>query len=193
MKTILQCLALAVILCSAASCQKVISVKLNNSAPQYVIQGKVTDNAGPYTVTISRTKDFSGNNTFDSVSGASVVIMDSTSGVIDTLRATEAGVYQTQKITGVRGHTYHLTVAVAGQTFTASSAMPAVAVAIDTLYAGRSAIGSDIFMTPVFTDPIGAGNYLPHTANDTRYRRKRLVRAQRRCHRWPDVHLPTVL
>jgi len=46
------------------SCQKVIDVNLNDSDPHYIIEGNVTDQAGPYTVRISRSINFSDLNTF---------------------------------------------------------------------------------------------------------------------------------
>lgn len=142
------------------SCQKVVDVKLNSSAQQYVIEGEITDAAGPYTVTISRTRDFTENNNFEKISGASVIIKDVTANTTDTLRETTAGTYRTVITNGVPGHTYQLSVVVNGKTFTASSVMPMQAVSIDTLYAERSSFGSDdIFMVPVYTDPVGFGNY----------------------------------
>jgi hypothetical protein len=142
------------------SCQKVIDVKLNSSAQQYVIEGEITDAAGPYTVTISRTRDFTENNDFEKIGGASVIIKDVTANTTDTLRQASAGTYQTSITNGVPGHTYQLSVVVNGKSFTASSAMPTRAVTIDSLYAAKSTFGSDdIFMVPVYTDPVGMGNY----------------------------------
>jgi hypothetical protein len=142
------------------SCQKVIEVKLNSAAPQYVIQGEITDSPGPYFVTISRTKDFSADNNFDEVSGALVIITDSTANISDTLKEVITGTYQTSHIQGAYGHTYKLNVTINGQSFYAVSVMPAQAVNIDVLYAGPSLRGqNEIFMTVVFQDPPGKGNY----------------------------------
>lgn len=150
---------LILVLLIVTSCQKVIDVKLNNEAPQYVIQGEITDGPGPYFVTISRTKNFSANNTFDKVSGAQVMISDNTANVTETLNETSPGFYQTSLIGGVPGHTYHLSVVINGQTFSATSTMPAQTVNIDTLYAAKSFTGNEIFATVVFKDPPGKGNY----------------------------------
>ena len=161
MKTIYQVAAMALFIVTITSCQKVIDVSLNNAEQKYVIEGSVTDGPGPYTVTLSRTKAFTENNTFERISGAQVTITDVTAGNTDTLHDGGTGNYQTGTLAGVRGHAYLLSVVINGQTFTAASTMPAVAVAVDTLYASRPDFGdpNSAFMTPVFTDPVGTGNY----------------------------------
>src|ERR1700743_1659850 len=96
-------------------CKKVIQVNLNNAAPQIVIQGDINNGPGPYQVLISRTVNFSAANIFPPVSGASVVITDSTSGQIELLQEADSGVYFTHSISGVPGHTYNLQVIVDGK------------------------------------------------------------------------------
>src|SRR5947209_10254013 len=142
------------------SCQKVIDVKLNNAAPQYVIQGTITDGPPPYYVTISRTTDFSADNNFDQVSGAQVRVLDSSSAQSETLTEVSHGRYQSSVVSGVYNHTYRLSVVINGQSFLATSVMPAQAVSIDSLYASTSLRGgSNVFMTAVFRDPPGKGNF----------------------------------
>jgi hypothetical protein len=159
MRTICKILLPALVL-TGVSCQKVINVKIKSAVQQYVIEGEITDGPGPYMVKISRTRDFTENNNFDQVSGARVTVRDIEAGTTDTLRETTSGTYHTSKVKGIPGHNYVLGVLVNGQAFTASSVMPVQAIAIDTLYAGRSTFGGeDVFMTAVFTDPPGKGNY----------------------------------
>lgn len=142
------------------SCQKVIPVKLNPAAQQYVIEAEVNDGPGPYAVSISRTKDFTENNSFEQISGARVIITDVDAKRADTLKEATPGSYRTSVITGVPGRTYTLSVLVNGQTFSASSTMPLQPVTIDSLYAAHSLFGGDdIYMVPVFRDPAGTGNY----------------------------------
>ena len=160
MKTIYRIFALGIIISGAASCQKVINVKLNSADQKYVIEGEVNDGPGPYSVVVSRTKAFTENNSFDQVGGAEVIITDKTAGISDTLDETAPGLYQTSILAGVPGHTYVLSVRSGGQTFTATSAMPAQVVSIDTLYTRPSDFGGDnIFMIAQYRDPVGAGNY----------------------------------
>src|ERR1700744_340542 len=59
------------------SCQKVIDLKLDNAAPQIVIEGNVVNvRGGTQTVVISRSVPFTNTNTFPPVSGATVTIND---------------------------------------------------------------------------------------------------------------------
>ena len=151
---------LLLIVIGFSSCQKVINVKLNDSAQQYVIEGEVTNAAGPYTVTLSRSRNFTENNDFDQITGATVLITDVTASITDTLRASGAGTYITSKLQGVPGHSYRLNVVIGTQRFEAMSEMPAQIVKIDSLYASRSTFGGeDVYMSPVYTDPVGKGNY----------------------------------
>lgn len=160
MNTLYRALAAAVLVTGAASCQKVINVKLNSAAQQYVIAAEVNDGPGPYTVTVSRTKDFTEDNNFAQVGVAQVIITDETAGITDTLTEAAAGAYRTSKIAGVPGHTYRLSVQVGGQAFSAVSAMPEQAVPIDSVYIRKSDFGGDdIFMIAQYRDPTGTGNY----------------------------------
>jgi hypothetical protein len=160
MNRIYRLFAFAIVITGSASCQKVIDVKLNSAAQRYVIEGEVNDGPGPYTVTISRTRDFAENNNFEQIGGGLVVITDVTANISDTLRESNPGTYRTSRLAGVLGHSYRLSVLVGGQSFTANSVMPAKAVDIDSLYIRPSALGGDnIFMVAQYLDPVGTGNY----------------------------------
>src|ERR1044072_2933525 len=97
-----------------SSCTKVINVDLNSSSPQYVIEGAVTDAAGPYLVRITRSVNFSEERTYPAERTAIVTIDDN--GTTDTLHYTTNGLYQTRYLTGTPGHTYTLRIAVDGTT-----------------------------------------------------------------------------
>jgi len=140
-----------------ASCQKVIKVNLNNAASQYVIEANVTDQPGPYTVTITKSVNFDQDNTYPTVSGATVVITDNTANVTDTLKEVTPGNYNTSVLTGVSGHKYSLYINTASNTFTSSSTMPS-AVPLDSLYTQLSPFGSRREVVPVYTDPVAKGN-----------------------------------
>lgn len=158
MKNVQVVLGLA-LLFGAASCQKVIEIKPNAFTQRYVIEGEVTDAPGPYTVTISKTRSVSDDNTFEGVDDAQVIITDLGAGVSDTLQRTTQGRYQSSRISGTAGHEYRLMVRIGSETFTASSTIPASAVSIDSMYVEKSDFGDDYFVVPVFTDPAGRGNY----------------------------------
>ncbi len=150
---------LALILCGAVSCQKVIEIKPNAFTQRYVIEGELTDAPGPHSVKVTRTRSVSDDNSFETVDDAQVIIADQTSGDTDTLQLSAAGEYRTVRITGAAGHTYQLRVRIGSEVFTAASTIPAAAVDIDSMYVSKSDFGNDYYVTPVFTDPVGRGNY----------------------------------
>lgn len=142
-----------------ASCQKVIDVNLNDSDPQYVINGNVTDQPGPYTVRVSRSANFNNTNNFPAVTGVLVTITDVTAGVTDTLADNNDGYYKTKSLTGIPGHLYKLYIKADSREFTATSTMP-MPVSLDSVYTEHSVFnGEDIFAVPVYTDPITQGNW----------------------------------
>ena len=143
------------------SCEKVISVDLNNANPHIVIEGVVSDQPGPYSVKISMTGDyFTPSLYFPPVTGAQVVITDD-KGQRDTLKETTQGTYLSTSLMGIEGRTYAMSVVNEGTTYNASSYMP-TKVLIDSLYAvvrtaSLSEPGFYIYIT--FKDPPEIGNY----------------------------------
>jgi len=140
------------------ACQKVIDLKLNNRAGQYVIEGNVTNLPGPYQVKIGKTGEVTADYTFQGVSQATVSIRDN-AGNTETLAEVQPGIYQTHSLQGVEGRTYYLNISVGDKTFTASSVMPAQ-VNLDSLYIEEVYNFSKMVkaVVPVFTDPVGQGN-----------------------------------
>jgi hypothetical protein len=147
------------------SCTKVINVNLNNANPNIVIEGIVSDAPGPYQVKLTQTVNFSDPNIFPPITGATVKITDSIFGITDSLEEVLPGTYVTQKLLqGLTGHTYQLYVLSNGQTYTASSTMPAK-VNLDSV----SFYSTNIFGTKStsaianFQDPSGIANYYTFT------------------------------
>src|SRR5690554_906724 len=91
------------------SCEKEIDLDLNNSDPQIIIEGSITDAPGPYYVRISKSVNFDEPNSYPPVSGAYVTISDN-EGNTDVLTEIEEGLYQTNTIVGAPGNTYNLSV-----------------------------------------------------------------------------------
>lgn len=149
-------IVLLVFIILMGSCQRVISVHLNSSASQYVIEGVVTDQPGGCTVSITQTRDFSSDNTFAGVSGATVTIGNN--GTVYPLAGSTPGVYTTSSLTGVPGETYELKVVLNGVIYAASSTMPQP-VGLDTMYVSNDALSSKRYITIVFSDPPGIRNY----------------------------------
>lgn len=143
------------------SCQKVLPVKLDGSSPQIVIDGEITANKGPYQVKVSQSLNFDASVTkFPGRNDAKVTITDLTTNIVETLKNTALGIYQTSVLLGVGGRSYLLTVVIDGKTYTATSTIPVTAVKLNNLFAKKFALDSkDIYMVPVFTDPVGKGNY----------------------------------
>lgn len=141
------------------SCEKVIDVDLNTAPPRLVIEGTITNQAGPYTVQLSKTTSYTAPNEFVPVSAAIVIISDQT-GATDTLKESSAGKYQGTKLKGTPGHRYQLQVRTEGEVYTASAVMP-TAVSIDTLIQGKKK-GSDdakVAIQTWFHDPSGTEDY----------------------------------
>jgi hypothetical protein len=151
---------LIVLLASVAftACQDVIEIDLNESTPQYVIEGIVTNDTTAFQVRLTQTVGFDQPNDFPAVSNALVVIRDQT-GVADTLQEQTPGVYTSSRMApGIPGYTYTLDVLIGNQTFTAVSTMPEVVVfeslGLDKIQFG----GADSWAAvPAFTDPVGLG------------------------------------
>jgi hypothetical protein len=141
------------------SCQKTVKLPLNTAASQWVIQGEVTNAAGPYTVTINQTVGFYADNNFPAVSGASVQISDN-QGVTDVLTETSAGNYTTHTLQGKPGNTYTLNVTIGDSNFTATSTMPQP-IALDSVTFDHSSAfrKDDITAQANYQDPAGIKNY----------------------------------
>ena len=153
----------------AAACKKVVNVDLRNAAPQIVIEGEVTDAPANYMVKISKTVDFSASNTYPPVSGATVIITDSSAPHnSNQLREVDSGVYMTSDLVGIPLHTYILTVTIGDQLYTASSTMPAH-VPLDSITFAQN-IGfngqQEINAVVNFQDPPGTPNYYQFIEQD---------------------------
>ncbi len=154
-------LAAAALALAAVSCQKVISIDLNNANPQMVTEAIVTDQPGPYTVSLSKSGDyFTPSLYFPPVTHAFVTIADNM-GVTDTLKETLPGAYHTSVLHGGQGRTYYLRVVAEGKEYDAISTMPP-RVPIDTLVAlrTRQSDGDQVYnLYVIFKDPPEPGNY----------------------------------
>jgi hypothetical protein len=157
MKTI-QLITLLITSIIFVSCEKVIDLKLEDEAGKIVIEGDITNNGGPQFVRITKTVKFSDASLYPSVADATVIITDNV-GTIDTLQYVSNGVYKTNRIIGVPGNIYNLTVIAQGKVYTAQSTMPQN-VAMDSLRYTSITFGGNkqYSMIPVYTDPTFRGN-----------------------------------
>lgn len=140
------------------SCEKVIEIDLKNAPNKLVIEGLITNEAGPYMVKLTKSLGFSQPNNFQGVSDALVIITDNL-GNVDTLKESTSGLYLTNKIQGVIGRTYYLQIVSEGKTYTSVSKMPSKVImdSLDITYISFG--GTDRpYPTPIFTDKAGEQN-----------------------------------
>lgn len=148
-------------LVTAYACKKVVQVNLNTTAPQIVIEGEITNVPGPYIVRISKTVNFSADNKYPPVSGATVTITDSTVGHTETLRETDSGTYVTNFLNGIPKHSYFLSVIAEGKRYTAYSTMPATVHLDSVTFSANVGFNNKTQINAIvnFQDPPGLGNY----------------------------------
>jgi hypothetical protein len=160
------------IICSVlASCTKVINIDLNAANPNIVVDAQITDQAGPYTVNLTQTVNFSDNNNFPPITGATVIISDN-AGNTETLTEAGNGNYITSHLQGTVGKAYHISITSNNKNYIATSIMPAP-VAIDSVVAdtsssrrgggfgggGTTVSAVGVSVHAVFTDLAGVANY----------------------------------
>ena len=162
MKNIQRLVYSIIILSILTSCEKVINVDIDNAKKAYVIEGTISNISSPTEPTevkISFTRNFSESNTFDGVSGADVSIQVNADSIYK-LTEVATGVYRNSAIVGIPGNTYHLTVFLAGKTYTATSTMPLV-VNLDSITVNNNSFGGEAgskSIDPLYHDPVGKGN-----------------------------------
>jgi hypothetical protein len=148
---------------SLFSCQKVITVNLNDAAPQLVIEANVSNLPNSCIVKLSKTVNFDEPNTFPAVSGAVIIINDN-AGNSATLVESPTGIYTTSLMQTVPGRTYTINVTTGGNTYTAVSTV-GNPMAIDTLTedsisAGFSGKTFNKYVNVEFNDPpVPNGSY----------------------------------
>jgi hypothetical protein len=171
MKKLYLIIALAFML---TSCEKVINIDIDSASLKYVVEGQVSTNpAIASEVIISRSKNFSDDNSLDGISGATVTIQEE-NGSSYTLTETSKGVYRNMSLVGALSKSYNLSVQVNGNTFTATSTMPSKLVTLDTLTVESFVFGSTINKTirPAYLDPLGILNFYRFT----QYKNEKQVR-----------------
>ncbi len=140
------------------SCEKEIDLDLKDQSGQIVIEGNVTDQAGPYFVKITKSVAFTEANQYPAIADAEVILSDN-SGQTETLQYVGNGTYQTSTFVGQPGKIYTLKITAEGQQYTAQSTMPD-AVDFEDLEQDSFMVGGETSYTllPVFTDPPALGN-----------------------------------
>ncbi len=144
------------------ACQQVVDLNLNKSSARLTIEGSVNNGPGPHHVRITRSINFYQDNSYPNVSGAIVIITNTSAAVTDTLSEVSPGIYETHSIAGRPGDTYRLSAFVENKIYTATSTMPQP-VALDSVtfnYGTKNTIRA----VANFQDPMGTINYYKFTA-----------------------------
>jgi ribosomal protein L21E len=162
----------AIALLIAASCTKVIDLDLPQTDVRLVVEGIISNDAGPYLVKLTRTQKYS--FVYDSASiiyekGAMVIISDN-AGSIDTMKEISTGIFQTHtgKISGQVGRSYHVDIFTSdGKHYKSQPEIMLAAPKIDSIYFDRdysdvSSTDPNAYRYNVYIDlhePAGELNY----------------------------------
>jgi len=140
------------------SCEKEIDLDLEDQSGSIVIEGNITDQAGPYYVKITKSVAFTQANQYPAIENAKVVLSDNT-GQTETLQYIGNGRYQTSTFVGQSGRTYTLKIQAEGKEYISTSTMPE-AVVFEGLDQDSFMVGGETSYTllPVFIDPPTLGN-----------------------------------
>jgi len=139
------------------ACTKVVKLPLRVAPTQYVIEGNITDQPGPYLVRVFQTAAFYDSNSFRGVAGATVELSDD-KGNRELLVDSGGGNYYTQHLRGIPGNGYLMKVVIGKDMFSASSVMPRL-VPLDGLTVGpMTNSGKTVLVAmPEFVNPAGPG------------------------------------
>jgi len=138
------------------SCEKEIDLNLRSVEPNVVIEGTITLN-GNAIVNITTTKDFEDNNEFPPLFGAIVKLTDE-NGNSEILEQSGEGLYIGSSIIGQERTTYHLSVKLNNNEYTASSTLPRK-VNITNIVMYHIPLFDYPVPQVIFQDPSGEPNY----------------------------------
>ena len=147
------------------SCQKVIDINLKKAEQRYIVDALITDEQGYNFVTISRSKPFDENNSFERIYDATVWIKDLQDNISYPMTiGTFTTRYTNTALTARTGNSYELYVVIREDTLTAVCTVPETKVELDSIKIELSEfsrfLGRDIYVgVPVYKDPPGRGNY----------------------------------
>ena len=140
------------------SCEREIDLNLEDQSGNIVIEGNITDQAGPYKVRITKSVAFTQTNQYPPIENAAVTITDDL-GQTETLQYIGNGNYQATNFQGQSGRTYTLKINAENKEYISQSKMPE---AVD-----FQGLEQDSFMVagettysllPIFIDPPTLGN-----------------------------------
>jgi len=148
------------------ACEEVISIDLNSSSPRLVVNATITDQTGPYYVSLNKSENyFASNDSFPVVTHAEITLSDD-KGFSETLTEERPGVYKTISLQGINGNTYHLKIVTEENIYEAWSQLP-YAVALDSVkYQKNTQSGprekentNKYYVKCIFNDPANEENF----------------------------------
>jgi hypothetical protein len=146
------------------SCEDVIELDLDTTAPQLVIEANLMADVSSVVVLITRTNDFYDNSKPESVSNA-VISLESNTGEVYMLTQDDPGEYKAENIQVNSGDIFTLRVALEDEFYEASTTVPFPAV-LDSIEQGEFAFGplgdddeGNIQLTAIWDDPAGVENF----------------------------------
>ena len=150
-------LVFVALLLTCTACEKVITLDLQTSPSQVVIEANLVDN-DHCRVSLSRSVNYTETNTFPPITGAVITLTDDAGGR-ETLRETSPGQYAGVTINGIPGRVYTLRVETGGMAYAAVSALPVV-VPFEELHSEANPFGAEDGLRAVvqYTDPPGQTN-----------------------------------
>jgi len=135
----------------------VVKLPLRTAPSQFVIEGNITDQPGPYLVRVFQTSAFYDSNSFKGITGATVQVADNR-GNSELLTDNGGGNYYTRHLQGIPGNTYTLNVRIGSNSFSATSEMPQL-VPLNGLAIGQITNTGKVVLValPEFVNPPGPG------------------------------------
>jgi len=151
-------LFIAIALLIFSSCEKKVNLSYKGNNARIIIEGNITNEAGPYFVKITKSVSLTATETNPTIDDALVTISDN-AGNNETLTPLGKGMYRTAVLNGVEGRTYTLTVKTEGQTYTAQSTMPQQ-VPFDSIKVEKLTVVGEVKfnLIPIYKDPVARGN-----------------------------------
>jgi len=139
-----------------SSCTENIELDLENTMPEIIIEGSISNYFDNHRVTITKSQDYYNFNLPEAVENAEVQIISQQ----DTFLLFEVseGVYVTGNIRGIPGNTYTLVVNIDNHIFTAQSTMPSEPV-IDSIKFEPSENEPEVFDVLLYTQEPPEDNY----------------------------------
>lgn len=155
MKNIISIICIALFF---ASCEKTVDLDYKGNQSNIIIEGNITNGAGPHVVKITKSIGLTETGNYPAVDNAVVTISDVT-GNNETLVPQGNGMYTTTTLSGVEGRTYTLTVVADSKTYTAQSTMQPLVIfdsikVDEVVFAGET----EYNIIPLYTDPVTKGN-----------------------------------